>query len=74
MINKPKFKYSSLGKAFEKQIKTIENQGEKQIKTIEEHGKRRAKSNAFVENDSLPLSEQKKLFYKFIAERINIIE
>ena len=30
-----KFTYSSLGKAFEKQRKTIEDQGEKQIKSIE---------------------------------------
>ena len=30
---------SSLGKKFEKQIKTIEDQGEKQIKALEEYGK-----------------------------------
>ena len=29
-----KFTYSSLGKAFEKQIKTIEDQGEKQITAL----------------------------------------
>ena len=45
-------------KAFEKQIKKIENLGEKQIKAIEEHGKEIAKSNAFVEKDSLPPSKQ----------------
>ena len=32
MIEQAKFTYSPLGKAFEKQIKTIEDQGEKQIK------------------------------------------
>ena len=31
-IIEPKFTYSPLGKALEKQIKTIEDQGEKQIK------------------------------------------
>ena len=31
IIEQAKFTYSSLGKAFEKQIKTIEDQGEKQI-------------------------------------------
>ena len=30
------FTYSPLGKAFQKQIKTIEDQGEKQIKALEE--------------------------------------
>ena len=35
MIEQPKFTYFPLGKAFEKQIKTIEDQGEKQIKAIQ---------------------------------------
>ena len=30
-----KFTYSPLGKAFDKQIKTIEGQGEKQVKALE---------------------------------------
>ena len=35
IIEQAKFTYSPLGKAFEKQIKTIEFQGEKQIKALE---------------------------------------
>ena len=35
IVEQVKFTYSSLGKAFEKQRKTIEDQGEKQIKSIE---------------------------------------
>ena len=38
MIEQAKFTYSPLGKAFEKQIKTIEDQGEKQIKPIQNQG------------------------------------
>ena len=34
ILEQAKFTYSPLGKAFEKQIKTIEDQGEKQIKAI----------------------------------------
>ena len=34
IIEQGKFSYSPLGKAFEKQTKTIKDQGEKQIKTI----------------------------------------
>ena len=36
MIEQAKFTYSSLEKAFEKQTKTIEDQGENQIKTIQD--------------------------------------
>ena len=39
MIEQAQFAYFPLGKAFEKQTKTIEDQGKKQIKAIEDHGK-----------------------------------
>ena len=39
IIEQAKFTYSPLGKAFEKQIKTIGDQEEKQIKTFRENGK-----------------------------------
>ena len=35
IIQQAKFNYSPLGKAFEKQIKTIENQGKKQVVALE---------------------------------------
>ena len=35
IIEQAKFTYSPLGKAFEKQIKTMEDQGKKQVKTLE---------------------------------------
>ena len=35
IIEQAKFTYSPLGKAFEKQTKTIKDQGEKQIKAIQ---------------------------------------
>ena len=38
IIEQAKFTYSPLGKAFEKQIKTIEDQGEKQTKAIQDQG------------------------------------
>ena len=38
IIEQAKFTYSPLEKAFEKQIKTIEDQGEKQIKAIQDQG------------------------------------
>ena len=39
IIEQAKFTYSPLGKAFEKQIKTIEDQREKQIKAIQNNTK-----------------------------------
>ena len=36
IIEQAKFPYSPLGKAFEKQIKTIEDQGEKQIDALKD--------------------------------------
>ena len=39
IIEQAKFTYSPLGKAFEKQRKTIEDQGEKQIKAIQDNKK-----------------------------------
>ena len=35
IIEQAKFEYSPLGKVFEKQVKTIEDQGEKQIEALE---------------------------------------
>ena len=61
MIKQARFTYFPLGKAFEKQIKTIEDQGEKQMKVLEEHGKQLAESNELVkkdfniDRDSIPL-------------------
>ena len=37
-IEQARFTYSPLEKAFEKQIKTIEDQGEKQMKAIQDQG------------------------------------
>ena len=48
MIEQAKFIYSHVGKAFEKQIKKIEDEGQKQRKAIEKHRKQLAETNAFV--------------------------
>ena len=41
-VGPAKFTYSPLGKTFEKQIKTIEDQGAKQIKAIQDQGQVKA--------------------------------
>ena len=53
MIERAKFTYSPLGKAFEKQIKTNEDKEGKQIKALEEHRKQIVKFNAFTEKHTI---------------------
>ena len=60
MIEQGKFTYSPLGKAFEKQTKTIQDQGEKQIKALEEHRKQLVKFNVFSEEESIPFDKQER--------------
>ena len=50
IIDQAKFTYSPLGKAFEKQIKTIEDQGEKQIKAIQNNTREAPIKNIIPEN------------------------
>ena len=60
-----KFTYSPLGKAFEKQTKTIEDQGEKEIKAIQD--KRPIKSIEKLNydiNDSSIILKEKEIYNK----------
>ena len=50
IIEEAKFTYSPLGKGFEKQIKTIEDQGEKQIKAIQNNTEEVTIKNIIPEN------------------------
>ena len=67
IIEQAKFTYSLLGKAFEKQTKTIEDQVEKQIKVLKEHGKQLDK---YSEKDSLAHSKQKEIFGELANRRM----
>ena len=65
MIQQAKFIYSSLEKAFKKQIKTIEDQGEKQIKAIQIQGQVEAnKKYSYDHENSLLLLKQNKYYIK----------
>ena len=63
VIEQVMFTYSPLGKALEKQTKTIENQDKKQIKAIEDHRKQLVESNELIkkdfniDEDSIPFEE-----------------
>ena len=65
IIEQAKFIYSPLGKAFEKQIKTIEDQGEKQIKALEDLktnkiSRRKFSKNAGIKNEINKIKEYEK--------------
>ena len=50
IIEQAKFTYSPLGKAFEKQTKTIEDQGKKQIKAIQDKSLEKIKKYSDYDN------------------------
>ena len=74
IIEQAKFTYSPLGKAFEKQIKTIEDQGEKQIKAIQDQGQVKTIKKYIYDNEDTPLiSKQKEIFNELVDERLEEI-
>ena len=72
IIKQAKFTYSLLGKAFEKQIKTIEDQGEKQIKALKGHGKQLVKYGD--EKESSTNSKQKGISEEIGSNRMEEIQ
>ena len=73
IIEQAKFTYSPLRKAFEKQIKTIEDQGQKQIKAIQDQGQvKTIKKYAYDSEDTPFISKQKEIFNEFLDERLLI--
>ena len=74
IIEQAKFTYSPLGRAFEKQIKTIEDQGEKQIKAIQDQGRiKTIKKYTYDDEDAPLISKQKEIFNKLVDERLEEI-
>ena len=55
IIDKAKFTYYPLGKAFRKQIKKIEDQGEKQTKAIQNQGQIKTIKKYTYDNEDSPL-------------------
>ena len=72
IIQQAKFTYSPLGKALEKQRKTIEDQGEKQIKTIQDNRKQLISGNDY--KDKLLLSREREIFKDVYNKRLDNLE
>ena len=60
IIERDKFTYSPLGKAFEKQTKTIESQGKKQIKAIQDNKLQLINDDDY--KDKLLISKEREIF------------
>ena len=75
MIEQTKFTYSPLGKAFEKQIKTIEDQGEKQIDALKDlKDQNKQLDNISDYKDDLLHSKGREIFKKIYEKRLDKIE
>ena len=75
IIEQAKFTYSPLGKAFEKQTKTIKDHGEKEIKAIRDN-KEQLVNNNNDDNDKnkLLLSREREIFKNIYNKRLDKIE
>ena len=73
IIEQAKFTYSPLGKTFEKQTKTIEDQGEKQIKAIQDN-KQLQLTNNYDYKDKLLISRETEIFKDIYNKRLDKIE
>ena len=73
IIQQAKFNYSPLGKAIEKQRKTIEDQGKEQVKAIEDN-KQLVNINKDDYKHKLLLSKEREIFRDISNKRLNKIE
>ena len=69
IIEQAKFTYSPLGKALEKQIKTIKDQGKKQVKAIQDNKQIVNKDDDY--KDKLLLSREKEIFKDIYNKRLD---
>ena len=74
IIEQAKFTYSPLGKTFEKQIKTIEDQGIKQVKAIQDNKRLININNEDDYKDKLLLSRERKIFKDIYNKTLDKIE
>ena len=73
MIEQAKFTYSPLGKAFEKQIKTIEDQGQKQVEALKDL-KPKEQAKAIESKSDNRLSIQKENYDRLLSKRVDEIK
>ena len=72
IIEQAKFTYSPLAKAFEKQTKTVEDQGEKQIKAIQSNKQQLISDDAY--KNKLLILKEREIFKDIYDKRLDKIE
>ena len=72
IIQQAKFNYSPLGKVFEKQKKTIEDQGEKQVKAIQDNQLVNIKNYDY--KNKLLFSKEREIFKEVYNKKLDEIE
>ena len=74
IIEQARFTYSPLGKAFQKQVKLIVDQGEKQLKAIQDQGQvKKIKKYTYDAEDTPLISKQKEMFKELSDKRLEKI-
>ena len=74
IIEQAKFAYSPLGKSFERQIKTIEDQVQKQVYALESlKPKEQTKAITYISNQDDNISISKEIYNEILEERMNEI-
>ena len=74
IIQQAKFNYSPLGKVFEKQIKTIKDQGYKQVKAIQDNHQLVNINKNYDYKNKLLFSKERKIFKDIYNKRLDKIE
>ena len=74
IIQQAKFNYSPLGKAIEKQIKTIKDQGNKQVKAIQDNNQLVNINKDDDYKNKLLLSKEREIFKDIYNKRLDKIE
>ena len=72
IIEQAKFTYSPLGKAFEKQTKTIEDKGEKQIKAIRDNRKQLISDDDY--KNKVLISKEREIFKDIYNKKLDKLE
>ena len=74
ILEQAKFTYSPLGKAFERQIKTIEDQGKKQVEALKPEDLKPEEQKAIKDKFDEKLSMQKETYNRWLGKRLNEIK
>ena len=74
ILEQAKFTYSPLGKAFERQIKTIEDQGKKQVEALKPEDLKLEEQKAIEDKFDDKLSMQKETYNRLLGKRLNEIK